>query len=398
MNLLFQLLNVLIQSIPILIQILYKIGILSKMFIFVTMDMYLLMIIKSHIRLLDFIAGQDKGIEILSDAINSWQFSKIEEDLPDIERNYGMPANPHSSTGFYKVSPEALVIAISGPTGVGKSETAYKLAETLLQSNSNFKSLFQAWGTGGPGTSKTRRVPGLTVIHGGDYSNISYTNGMLHNNRHSPGEKSEPGNTTAHRIDVMRVEWIKNQLKQLIWNTLHSCNHAGQQRPTAGIVIIDEVQKLMPGALEILYPMLGRYGSVSSTESFIETAGTVSAAVSTEMRSHSDTDAAADTGVNFNENVNSKVYHNEKLITYPTNNLIFILVSDIGAEALRNLIFKYKTRERIPIQMLRGVMKQSLDRQWDRLQFSRAISAVVPYLPLEPVHIQEVNILVHITT
>ena len=47
-------------------------------------------------------------------------------------------------------------------------------------------------------------------------------------------------------------------------------------------------------------------------------------------------------------------------------------------------------REAIPSALFRKVVKNALDRQWDRLQIGTVIDEVVPFLPLEQRHIVNV--------
>ena len=101
------------------------------------------------------IGGQQEGINILMKYIESWELSKCDG-----------------------VSDEPLVLVITGPTGelsvavykykhiydhmnlgVGKSETAVRLSEALLQPNSRIL--------------RNKLPPGLLLLHGGDFSESS---------------------------------------------------------------------------------------------------------------------------------------------------------------------------------------------------------------------------------
>ena len=55
-----------------------------------------------------YIKGQDEGVKTILNAISGWEF----------ERQAG--------------SSQPLVLALTGPTGVGKSETAFRIAEGAL--------------------------------------------------------------------------------------------------------------------------------------------------------------------------------------------------------------------------------------------------------------------------
>jgi hypothetical protein len=57
---------------------------------------------------------------------------------------------------------------------------------------------------------------------------------------------------------------------------------------------------------------------------------------------------------------------------------------------MTNILVKFGDRVAIPKYELRKEIKRSLDSQWERLHFTKAINEVIPYLPLEPQHIQEI--------
>jgi hypothetical protein len=77
---------------------------------------------------------------------------------------------------------------------------------------------------------------------------------------------------------------------------------------------------------------------------------------------------------------------------YSTDKAIFLFISDIGADVMTKIVSKFGDRSSVPIYELRKEIKNSLDAQWERLEFTKSINEVVPYLPLEPQHIQEVII------
>ena len=84
--------------------------------------------VKSKLR--DTIKGQGEAIDIISNAIASWELSR--------------------RGGFT----EPLLLAISGSTGIGKTETAYRLAEALLAKQSRI------------GSTRRTFPHGLLVING----------------------------------------------------------------------------------------------------------------------------------------------------------------------------------------------------------------------------------------
>ena len=77
--------------------------------------------------------------------------------------------------------------------------------------------------------------------------------------------------------------------------------------------------------------------------------------------------------------------------SYATNNLIFLMVSDVGAEEMTTLLLQHGQRSAVPLTALRSRVKTVLDAQWGRLHFERAVNAIVPFLPLEPTHVEEVG-------
>lgn len=66
------------------------------------------------------------------------------------------------------------------------------------------------------------------------------------------------------------------------------------------------------------------------------------------------------------------------------------MTSDIGASEMESLLLAYEDRHLIPQQVLRAEVKTALDEQWDRLHFGSVVSEVIPYLPLERNHVEEI--------
>lgn len=83
------------------------------------------------------ISGQDQGIDMIVDVFSSWEFSR--------KAGYNQP----------------LVLAVTGPTGVGKSETGFIIANAILATKSRI------------GTSRRMLPEGYLVLGGQDYSNTS---------------------------------------------------------------------------------------------------------------------------------------------------------------------------------------------------------------------------------
>lgn len=126
-------------------------------------------------------------------------------------------------------------------------------------------------------------------------------------------------------------------MKSLITNHLRACSGNA-------MIIFDEVQKVAPGALEILRSGLKERGSFSTA-----------------------------TGESIS-----------------TANTIFLFISDIGALQLQNLLLLHEDRDAIPIQTIQIEMKNALDEQWKRLRFGETIRNVIPFLPMESSQIEAV--------
>ena len=105
---------------------------------------------------------------------------------------------------------EPLVLAITGPTGVGKTETAYRLSEALFADSRPVSNEFGI----------TSYEPcGLLALRGEDYSSSS--------------ELAQGGVHEVHRLLKTRI------VEHLIENNGNA------------MILFDEVQKLMPGVLEV---------------------------------------------------------------------------------------------------------------------------------------------------
>ena len=228
-----------------------------------------------------YIRGQDEGLDIIVNAVAAWEFGK-----------------KAGKSG-------ALVLALTGSTGIGKSETAFRLAESVFLRSTRV------------GQSRRFIPNGLLVIRGEDYSDIS-----------------EAG--------ALGISEVYTRIRARITNHLQKCEGRA-------VVVFDEVQKIMPGALDVIIPALDDGGSITHTDSV-----------------------------------------SRKTTTLSTSQVIFVIISDIGAEKMTRLLLKYQKRSAIPINVLRHEVKQTLDEQWHRLQFGKAVNEVVPFLPMEQEHIQDV--------
>jgi hypothetical protein len=60
-----------------------------------------------------------------------------------------------------------------------------------------------------------------------------------------------------------------------------------------------------------------------------------------------------------------------RVLLLQTPQLVVLLVSDIGATAIRSEILPYARREDVPPRVLMGAVKHALDRQWANLRFGK---------------------------
>lgn len=197
-----------------------------------------------------------------------------------------------------------MVLAIFGPSGVGKSESAFRISQAL----------FNKVGEDLNAVPK----PSL-VLRGEDYSEVAEV-------------------VVQHGIAEARRQ-MRNQIIQHLQHT-----HGD------AIIIFDEVQKVMPGILEVFLPALDANGFFSQV-----------------------------------------TYHpvTKEPVTkyYLTKNVVFLFISDIGHDMLTKAVLRYNDRHLIDGTFLKNEVKALLDKQWERLQFGKTITHAIPYMPLEPFHI-----------
>lgn len=123
------------------------------------------------------------------------------------------------------------------------------------------------------------------------------------------------------------------------------------------VIVFDEVQKVVPGALEAIHQLLSERGSITIPVETTSYYCVLGCSRTTEVS---------------------------------TANSIFIFISDIALDPMIKMLLAYNQRHLIPQPMLRAVVKEALDAQWERLQFGKYIKEVVPFLPLEIEHMQKV--------
>lgn len=193
-----------------------------------------------------------------------------------------------------------LIIALTGPTGTGKTETSNLLAEGLFKHKKRL-------------SNSDKRVPtGLIVFRGEDF-NDNYTN---------------------------PISEYHEQIKRRLATHLTKCSGKA-------VVVFDEVQKVIPHTLDVLMEALSTRPQLT-------------------------------------------YYQDGVARTIDCSNVIFVLVSDIGAERMHKIILAHGSRETFPQSELVSAVKDALDAQWKRLQFGKMIHEVIPFLPLEPKHIASI--------
>ncbi len=110
-------------------------------------------IITGHVayRLRRTIKGQQEAVSILINAINTWEQKR--------HTSVATTGNSGNSMNAGAGAQKALVLAMTGSTGIGKTETSIQLAASAL------------WRRKLVGAGSSRYVPqGLLLLHGEDYS------------------------------------------------------------------------------------------------------------------------------------------------------------------------------------------------------------------------------------
>jgi hypothetical protein len=227
-----------------------------------------------------FIGGQDEATEQIVNSFQAWELSK------------GAGGNA------------PLVLSIMGPSGVGKSETAFRIGQALF----------------GKPTDPINAVPKpYLVLRGEDFS-----------------EEAEI--VKQHGIAEARRQLRNQVIKHL------QTNHG------EAMIVFDEVRKVIPGILEVFLPALDQNGF-------------------------------------FSQVTYHPVTKEPETKQYPTKNVVFIFISDIGHDLLTKAVLRFNDRSAIDSTYLKNEVKSLMDKQWARLQFGKTITNVIPYMPLEPLHI-----------
>merc|ERR1711871_1292855 len=80
----------------------------------------------------------------------------------------------------------------------------------------------------------------------------------------------------------------------------------------------------------------------------------------------------------------------KKTSTVHCDNAVFIFVSDIGANEIKEVVVKHNGRENVPEAELNHVVRSAMHNQWKRLHFEGLIDMIIPFLPFENKEIQQI--------
>ncbi len=240
------------------------------------------------------VRGQDEGVSSIVNAIAGWEMQK--------KSGQSRP----------------LVMAITGSTGVGKSETSHQLADALLAKKVRV------------GNTRRYMPEGLLVLRGEDYSPES----------------------------SITLQEAHQSIRSNLVSHLKKCG-------SRGVIVFDEVQKVMPGTLDVLMPAFEERGAIIEYN-----------------------DTTSGTG-GLLETLTGRAGP-EGAVRHSTAECIFLFISDIGSARMIKLLLKHGDRASIPRAALRNEVKAALDEPWARLIFGQVVNEVVPFLPMEQSHVQEV--------
>jgi hypothetical protein len=183
------------------------------------------------------------------------------------------------------------------------------------------------------------------------------------------------------------------------------------------LIVLDEIQSIMPGVLEVLIPALDdTFPGFSRQE--LEICSTIPFPHTRYIPIHAGKEAEVcdENGFcysqeggqqqqrpsfppsrspsflpsSFSSLLGSTTTTKEVVRRHSTGKAIFLFISDIGVDAMTNLLMNAGDRSSISTYELRNEIKRSLDKQWERLNFGKSINEVIPYLPLEPQHIEAI--------
>ncbi|KAG5175510.1 P-loop containing nucleoside triphosphate hydrolase protein [Tribonema minus] len=247
------------------------------------------------------IKGQSLAVDQIVKAFESWQF----------QRKAGLR--------------QPLVLALTGQTGVGKTETAWQVAEALL-------------------TKRQHGVPtGMLRFSGQEFEVVRVLAEALRAKRQHGVPKGMLRFCGQDFADVNNVARYHDQIRRQLADVLVPCaGHA--------VVLFDELQKVAPGTLDVLVPALENRPMLT-------------------------------------------LPRGRSYISVDCSNLVVLLVSDIGAAAVRGAILPYARREDVPPSAIMPAVQRALDRQWKHLSFGKVVDWVIPYLPMRRQEVYEVLLL-----
>lgn len=303
-----------------------------------------------NVSLPKYIRSQDEGIEAIYNAVAAWEFQKR--------------ASWSSSNGGKDDKGEPLVLAFTGSTGVGKTETATRFAEAVLSKTTKV------------GLTKRTFPQGLLVFRGEDFAPDA----------------------------ISSIAQAQSKIRNLLYDHLKRCSGNA-------VIVFDEVQKIQPRVLEVLLPALGERGQVSLRDMGArdyreEDDGDSINPPKSMISNHEEKEdkrEKVETGESslqprsesqspevLKVSSNAPRSSNSNMESYPTGNAIFIFISDIGADKMIDLLLMYGSRSKIPRGVLRSKVKMALDEQWQRLKMGKHIHEIVPFLPMAPTDIRSI--------
>ncbi|CAM9980275.1 unnamed protein product [Ascophyllum nodosum] len=146
-------------------------------------------------------------------------------------------------------------------------------------------------------------------------------------NQDSPGSGGD-------YMTASRVEEYQKQIRKKLVQRLKFCE--GNV-----VVLFDELQKAAPGTLDALTEAMSEHPRVTYDDG-----------------GHS--------------------------VSVDSSRVVFLLVSDIGAEGVNAAVLRHRRRSDVIPGTLQAAVKKALDEQWERLRFGKMVDKVIPYLPMDP--------------
>ena len=331
---------------------------------------------------------------------------------------------------------------------MGKTETAFTVAEALLceggegsqVGSSGHSSGFRFFGfSSRPACSSSKPPPAFLVIDGEDFAGHGGHGGEMES-PYTVGDKRNKKGHDDHDDAVDGSADPTERLRQAL--RLRVARHIRDCGGTA-VVLIDEVQKIAPGVLGVLAGAFGLRGT--ATVSAVEKISVKTYSWGEGGKGGGDDGDVDDDDNNGNGKSNGKEEQEERevhpdgstassssfgsipslsrserveyrTVSVPTRDVVFVLVSDVGAEGMRAILEEQVKKERekrrkgregkrkggeersakergrrdkrehspppLPWAAIRSSVRSALDAQWQRLGLGGAVNRVVPFLPL----------------